>query len=394
MYSSAFSSDRRHAVLSLSSVFLLQACGGGNAPLPTDRVSSIKPEQVKTVLAKARGNAPGLAGGVISDSAIVLAADGKRASTAAAPLTTNDWLHLGSNSKSLTAMAVAVQVEQGKLKWTDTLATLFPELATSMLPEYRQRTLLDVLAFRAGFMPMLQWADYEQVPIATTTLREQRLEFARWLLAQAPVNVPGSTTEYSNASYVLAGAIIERASGKAFEQTMQDTVLAPLGLRGRYGLPQTVGADQPAAHIQPSPGVFEPVAPDSPVVLAVPTYLNSAGLLCMPVTDYARYAQIHLQALRGQPTLLNADTFKVLHTAQGKLQGSDFGLAMGWGVLTQGGKTTYEFTGSIDVMSAFIKIVPSDNRAVIVLNNYDASDKLDALFSQTSTDLLALKPVR
>jgi D-alanyl-D-alanine carboxypeptidase len=225
-------------------------------------------------------------------------------------------------------------------------------------------------------------------------LGEQRLEFARWLLTQAPVNVPGSTTEYSNASYVLAGAIIERASGKAFEQTVQDTVLAPLGLRGKYGLPQTVGADQPAAHLQPSPGVFEPTAPDSPVVLAVPTYLNPAGLLCMPVTDYARYAQIHLQALRGKPTLLKADTFKVLHTPQGNVQGSAFGLALGWGVVTQGGKTTYEFTGSIDVMSAYIKIVPSDNRAVIVLNNYDAADKLDALFMQTSTDLLALKPIR
>jgi D-alanyl-D-alanine carboxypeptidase len=394
MHSSALSSNRRQAVLSLGSVFLLQACGGGKDPLPTDQVSGIKPEQIKAVLANARGTAPGLAGGVISDSAIVLAADGKRSSNAPALLSTDNWLHLGSNSKSLTAMAVAVQVEQGKLKWTDTLATLFPELAPSMRPEYRQRTLLDVLAFRAGFMPMLQWAEYEQVPISTLTLPEQRLEFARWLLAQTPVNVPGSTTEYCNPSYVLAGTIIERASGKAFEQTMQDTVLAPLGLRGKYGLPQTVGADQPAAHLQTSPGVFEPVDPDSPVVLVVPTYLNSAGLLCMPVSDYARYAQIHLQALRGKPTLLKADTFKVLHTAPGKIPGSDFGLALGWGVLTQGGKTTYEFTGSIDVMSAYIKIVPGDNRAVIVLNNYDAADKLDTLFTQSSAQLLALKPIR
>lgn len=394
MSSTPFSIQRRHAVFGAASAFLLQACGGGKDPLLTDEATRITPEQIKTVLAKARGNAPGLAGGVISDSTIVLAADGKRASNAPAPLTTDNWLHLGSNSKSLTAMAVAVQVENGKLRWTDTLATLFPELAASMRPEYRQRSLLDVLAFRAGFMPLLQWDEYEQVPITTTTLSEQRLQFASWLLEQVPVNAPGSTTEYSNASYVLAGAIIERASGKAFEQTMQDTVLAPLGLRGKYGLPQSVGADQPAAHIQPSPGVFEPVAPDNPIVLAVPTYLNAAGLLCMPVTDYARYAQIQLQALRGKPTLLKADTFKVLHTAQGNLRGSDFGLALGWGVITQGGKTSYEFTGSIDVMSAYIKMVPSDNRAVIVLNNYDAADRLDTLFTQTSADLLALKPVR
>ncbi len=394
MYPSGLLPNRRQAVLGLGSIFLLQACGGGKDPQLADPVSGIKPEQIKAVLAKARGNAPGLAGGVISDSAMVLAADGRRSSNAAAPLTTGNWLHLGSNSKSITAMAIAVQVEQGKLKWTDTLAALFPEFATSMRPEYRQRTLLDVMSFRAGFMPMLQFSEFEQVPITTVGLGEQRLEFARWLLAQAPVNIPGSTTEYSNASYVLAGAIVERASGKAFEQTILDTVLTPLGLRGKYGLPQTVGLDQPAAHLQPNPGVFEPVAPDSPVVSAVPSYLNSAGLLSMPVMDYARYAQIHLQALRGKPTLLRADTFKVLHTAPGKVPGSEFGLALGWGLLTQGGKTSYEFTGSIDVMSAYVKIVPSDNRAVIVLNNYDAADKLDILFTQSSAELLALKPVR
>jgi D-alanyl-D-alanine carboxypeptidase len=393
MSTSVFSHQRRQATFGLASILLLPACGGGKAPLPAEPVG-IKPEQIKAVLSKARGNAPGLAGGVITDSTIVVAADGKRSSNAAALLSPDNWLHLGSNSKSLTAMAVAVLVEQGKLRWTDTLATLFPELATRMLPEYRQRTLLDVLAFRAGFMPMLLWADFEQVPITTATLSEQRLEYASWLLAQAPVNTPGSSTEYSNASYVLAGAIIERASGKPFEQTMLDLVLKPLGLRGQYGLPQTVAPDQPAAHTQPSPGVYEPVGPDSPLVQAVPTYVNSAGLLCMPVADYARYAQVHLQALRGKPTLLKADTFKLLHTAPGTIAGSEFGLALGWGVLTQSGKTSYEFTGSIDVMSAYIKIVPSDNRAVIVLNNYDAADELSTLFTQSAAELLALKPVR
>jgi D-alanyl-D-alanine carboxypeptidase len=380
----------RIAPMVVASAVLLAACGGGNEP--ADPVTAIKSDQVKAVLAKARGNAPGLAGGVISDGAIVLAADGKASVAAPAPLRTDQWLHLGSNSKSMTAMAIAVQVEQGKLKWTDTLDRLFPELAAAMRPEYRQRTLLDVLTFRAGFAPMLLWAEFAAVPITGTTLTAQRFEFAQWLLAQPPVNTPGSATEYSNASYVLAGAIVERASGKPFEQTIQETVLAPLGLRGRYGLPQSVGADQPAAHAQPNPGQYVPIAPDDPLVAQVPTYLNSAGLLAMPVTDYARYAQIHLQALRGKPTLLKAETYKVLHTPLAKIPGTDFGLSPGWDVLTQGGKTSYEFTGSIDLMSAYIKIVPDSNHAVIVLNNYDAGDKLDALFTQTAAELLALKP--
>jgi CubicO group peptidase (beta-lactamase class C family) len=386
---SSLGASRRAAVLALAGVFTLSACGGGD-PRPSNPVSVIQPAQVKAILAQRRGNAPGLAGGVVSDDTIVVAADGKTVSTGNAPLTTANWLHLGSNSKSMTAMAVAVQVERGKLNWNDTLEKLFPELAAEMRPEYRQRTVLDVLAFRAGFAPMLQWDDFKPVPISTRTLQEQRLEFARWLLSQPPVNTPGSTTEYTNASYVMAGLIAERASGAPFEQTMQDSVLGPLGLRGRYGLPQTVGADQPAAHVQPSPGVYLPITPEDPLVLQVPTYLNSAGLLSMPVADYARYAQIHLQALRGKPTLLKAETYQLLHTALGTIGSGDFGLSPGWGVMTQSGKKTYEFTGSIDVMSAYIKIDPAANRAVVLLINYDAGASLDSLFTQATAQLSAL----
>ncbi len=392
MTSASFLTQRRLTILSIGSIFLLQACGGGQ----TDSVASLKPDQIKTVLAKARSNAPGVAGGVISDNAIVLAADGVRVNGEQKnQLTTDNWLGLGSNSKSLTAMALAVQVERGKLKWTDTMEALFPELAKTMLPEYRKVTVLDVLTFRAGFRPLLSFAEFSEVPIATNTLTEQRFEFATWLFAQPPVNVPGSATVYNNASYVLAGAMVERASGKPFEQTMQETVLSPLGLRGQYALPQAIAANQPAGHLQSTPGVYEVIAADNPIATgAVPAFVNSAGLMSMPVADYARYAQIHLQALRGKPTLLKAETYKLLYTDRGTEAGNTLGLGAGWAVVTKNGQSTYEFTGSIDILNAYIKIVPNDNRAVIVLTNYDLRLDIDNFFKQTSDALLALKPIR
>lgn len=256
---------------------------------------------------------------------------------------------------------------------------------------YRQRTLLEVLTFRAGLSQMLQWADFDAVPITTASLPEQRAEFVLWLLAQPPVNMPGSESAYSNGNYVLAGAILERASGKPFEDTMQETLLKPLGLRGVYGLPQTVGADQPAGHLQTSPGVFQRVLPNDPLVLALPKYINPAGLLAMPLPDYARYAQIHLRALRGKPSFLKAETYRVLHTPVGVIAGTNVSDAPGWAVNTDAkGNRSYGFLGLIDIMNAGIKIVPKDNRAVVVLNNFDAGGELDALMQNTGDALLAL----
>jgi CubicO group peptidase (beta-lactamase class C family) len=102
---------------------LLGGCGEVD-----NAINDIETADIKAILKKERGEAPGLAGGVITDKKIVVAADGVRTVGAATALGPDDWLALSSNSKSMTAMAVAVQVEKGVLKWSDSLSTIFPEI--------------------------------------------------------------------------------------------------------------------------------------------------------------------------------------------------------------------------------------------------------------------------
>lgn len=368
----------------------LAACGGGQDG-PSDPVRSVRPAQMQPLLAAGRGDGPGLAAALVSSEATVLAVDGRGSVESPAPLRTDQWFHLGSNGKSLTAMAVAAQVEAGRLNWTDTLGQLFPELAGNMRPEYRQRTVREVLGFRAGLPRLELFAEFNDADVGAGSLPEQRHDFARWLLAQPPINTPGTATAYSNASYVLAGAIVERVAGVPFEQALQATVLAPLGLRAAFGLPQSVSDDQPAAHLQVGPGEFVPIAPDDPLVQAVPAWASPAGLFCMPLADYARYAQVHLQALQGRPRLLGAASYQVLHTAQGREEGDPAGLAPGWLVLERAdGTRSLEFYGSVDVMNAHIKLLPDRDVGVIVLNNFDAAGQLDQVLGETGEALLGL----
>ncbi|MBE3069861.1 MAG: beta-lactamase family protein, partial [Planctomycetes bacterium] len=100
---------------------------------------------------RARHDLPALAAAVILDGRLLTyGAVGVRKAGQATPVTRDDAFHLGSCTKAMTATLVEMLVEQGKLKWTVTLAEVFPDMASAMQPAYRGVTLRQVLAHRAG----------------------------------------------------------------------------------------------------------------------------------------------------------------------------------------------------------------------------------------------------
>ena len=62
----------------------------------------------------------------------------------------NDRFHLGSDTKAMTAMLCGILVDDGKLKWSQTLGETFPELKKSMHPQYQAVTLEQLLTNRGG----------------------------------------------------------------------------------------------------------------------------------------------------------------------------------------------------------------------------------------------------
>ena len=54
----------------------------------------------------------------------------------------------------------------------------------------------------------------------------------KWTIARPLDSAPGERYAYSNASYLLLGAIVEEATGTAYETHCRDAVLARLGSTG------------------------------------------------------------------------------------------------------------------------------------------------------------------
>lgn len=285
--------------------------------------------------------------------------------------------HLGSCTKAMTATLAAILVSRSELSWDRTVAEAFPELADSLRSEYHPVTLVQLLRHRSG-LP----ADRSPTPLLLKlrslggSLPQQRLELVRLAFGQEPVAAPGTRTVYSNYGYVVAAAMLERATGESWEALMRRELFGPLGMtsagfgppaagEGAVGLEGEAGACVPWGHhllgdsLRPVPP--GPLA-DNPPVLA------PAGTVHASVGDWACFAALHLRGARGGSDLLGLDAggFAALHNPPPE---SDY--AMGWQVVPRpwAGGDAIMHVGSNGMWYAIIWMAPERDIAFLVVAN-------------------------
>jgi len=237
-------------------------------------------------------------------------------------ITLDDRFHLGSCTKAITATLVAMLVEEGKLNWTTTLGELFADTVKPMHPAWEKVTLRQVLAHRAGLRhepdglaQVLNELVGRPPRAPLGTLPQQRLEIARQALSRPPGIPPDTKYWYSNVGYVLAGAVLEQLTGRAWEELMRERLFQPLGIStGGFGPPGTADKTEQAWGHSPVPG--KPLDPRS-LVAELPLFYGPAGLAHMTVTDWAKFIALHLRGDPANPhcqaALLKLDTFAEMH---------------------------------------------------------------------------------
>ena len=318
---------------------------------------------------RARFRVPGLAAALVQDGDIVAAGvTGVRKAGAPERIELGDRFHLGSCGKSFTATVAASLVAEGAISWESRLADVFPELTGLMNPAYRSVTLGQLVMHRSG-LPGLERPDsplWRTVTSMRAPVGDQRQELVRLAVHEKPIAMPGSEFMYTDLGYAVAGRMLERASGRSWEELIRSRVAEPLGLTSLgFGEPGTRGkTDQPWGHrldgkrargISPGPGADQA----APVIAP-------AGTIHLSIADWARYAKYHLALARGEsrgedadPSILHADPYGQ-------------GYAMGWAVTEQpwAGGRLLSHTGSCGAWAAAIWIAPEVNAAIVVASNY------------------------
>jgi CubicO group peptidase (beta-lactamase class C family) len=331
---------------------------------------------VEQTLAKAREQhkLPAVAAAVqIGGKLEAEVAIGLRANGHPERVTTNDRWHIGSDTKAMTATLIARLVEQGKLRFEDTLADAFPQLAAGMNAQYRTVTITQLLSHTAGLPPLTDEKELGPFYAATKGIGElpaQRAAVTRTYLAMAPASKFGEFA-YSNLGFIIAGAIAEARTGKSWEDLIREQIFAPLGIvNAGFGAPGAPGkVEQPQGHNEGRP--LEPGTDDADN----PPAIGPAGTVNIALKDWLLFAQDQLAGVHGRGKLLTPETYRKLHTP---VTGA---YALGWGVRPgeNGVPLVLGHSGSNGYWFADIKIIPKKEMIFMIVTNAGCEEATKAM---------------
>lgn len=179
---------------------------------------------------------------------------------------------------------------------------------------------------------------------------------------------PGTQMRYSNSGYVLLGYIIEKVSGKSYEEFITDKIFRLLGMKqSGYDHPATILPNRAAGYAKSGTNIVNcvPFAMDTP---------HAAGALYSTVGDLF----IWDQALYSEQ-LVPASALKAMFT---EFKGN---YCYGWGHDESNGRTRYSHGGGISGFRTHVIRFPEEKVYMAVLSNCEwvnparIGDKLGAL---------------
>jgi len=280
-----------------------------------------------------------------------------------------DYFHLGSNTKAITAFIAAHLVENKKIQWDTKFFSLFPEWKEASNPVYFNMTLAELLSHRAWIKPYTSGEEFQRLPKFSGLKSEQRRQFVEYLVKHDALEKNNETYNYSNAGYSIAALMLEKASGKNWEQLVDDVLSVQLKLKYKFSWPNRTDLNQPWGHW---------LEGDSLVALPSGTAYNlnlaePAGDISMPLPDYARWVQMNLAGLTGKDNFLKAATYSYLHYGFDKY-------ALGWLNVNETGKNSSEHAGSAGTFYCYTLINKDKNLAYIVTANSATEKALEGIF--------------
>lgn len=241
---------------------------------------------------------------VSSDSILAINVSGVQNIKTKAKTNLSDRFRLGSNTKTITSYIAALLVKQGKISYSTKFFDLFPELKKQSDSAYRNITLQELLTFRARLISWTYTNTEPEEKEIKGSEEQQRYAFISWVLKQTPDTIRRQIY-WSNPSYVAAGLMLEKASGKSYEVLVKELGKS-LDIDLQFGQPNFKDKNQPWGH-------DEDLNPEKPSGNYKLNWLFAAGNINVSLPDYSKFIQMQLQGLLGKSDVLSKKEFEMMH---------------------------------------------------------------------------------
>ncbi len=167
-------------------------------------------------------NAPGVAIAVVEKNKLVYAGGfGFRDLEKKLPVTENTLFAIGSCTKAFTASILGMLEKEGKVSLDKPVRDYLPELRFNNDYTNKHATLRDMMCHRTG-LPRHDYSWY-----GSTASRRELLERIQY---QEPSAELREKFQYNNFMYLAQGMVIEKLSGKSWEENVRERILSPLGM--------------------------------------------------------------------------------------------------------------------------------------------------------------------
>lgn len=290
------------------------------------------------------------------------------------PLKPEMVFRIGSVTKQLTAAAVLLLVQQGKLSLDDEI--------TRFLPDYPTRgkaiTVDQLLTHTAGIASFTDLPDYRSrmaveatVPEMIERFRDLPLEFA-----------PGDRFRYSDSGYYLLGAVIEKAAGTSYEEFLGKSLFGPLGMKHTaYGHNAPLLPGRVEGYTREGRGFVNA----APIAMSQPF---AAGGLVSSVDDLALWDA----ALYTERPLTKESKRRMFadHRLSG---GATTGYGYGWSIFEYAGRPVAAHGGGINGFQGYVVRLPRDRVYVALLTNREGDEGEPAVLARKVAALALGKPI-
>jgi CubicO group peptidase (beta-lactamase class C family) len=316
-------------------------------------------------------NVPGFAIAIVKDDKVVMSKGyGVRKLGDPAVVDANTLFAIASNTKAFTAAALAILVDEGKLKWDDRVTKYLPDFELSDPYVTRELTIRDLLSHRSGLATFggdLLW--YES--------GYGREEIVRRIRFLKPTSSFRSRFGYQNIMFLAAGEIIGKVSEKSWDEFLRERFFAPLNMtRTTTQYAQLVRTDNIATPHNEVAGRLRSIHFGNVDNAGGAAGINSS------VSEMAQW--LRLQLGRGTyegKKIFSSDRSREMwtpHTIVGGISEAaekfnptrHFNLyGLGWSLSDYQGRKIVSHGGGLDGMISQVALAPEENLGVVVLTN-------------------------